>query len=178
MSPISATMTAPSTGPIPGSSWTARYSSCPASRSAVTCSSTVISLVSQLISCRSEATFQEYGWGRGSSSSQADPQAPKMSEQVTSMPSLASTPWTWSLQLVRICTSLQRYLVISLSSRISGGAIHASASRPIRSRSARSRASSSSFLTRRQAKALTPSGCARCTSAPAAASASAAQYQP
>ena len=76
------------------------------------------------------------------------------------------------------CTSLLRYLVISRSSRISGGAIHASASRPIRSRSARSRASSSSFLTRRWLKAFTPSGCARCTSAPAAASVSAAQYQP
>ena len=101
-----------------------------------------------------------------------------MSEQVTSMPSLASTPWTWSLQLVRSCTSLPRYLVISRSSRISAGAIHASGSRPIRSRSARSRASSSSFLTRRWLKAFTPSGCARCTSAPAAASVSAAQYQP
>ncbi len=66
------------------------------------------------------------------------PQAPKMSEQVTSMPSLASTPWTWSLQLVRMCTSLQRYRVISRSSRISGGAIHAFASPPIRSRSASS----------------------------------------
>src|SRR5215472_6227017 len=78
MSPISATMTAPSTGPMPGSCWTARYPSCPASSSAVTCSSTVISLVSQPVSCRSEATFQEYGWGSGSSSSQAAPQAPKM----------------------------------------------------------------------------------------------------
>ena len=38
------------------------------------------------------------------------------------MPSLASTPWTWSLQLVRSCTSLPRYLVISRSSRISAGA--------------------------------------------------------
>ena len=72
-----------------------------------------------------------------------------MSEQVTSTPSLASTPWTWSLQLARIRTSLHLYLVISRSSRISGGAIHASGSRPIRSRSARSEASLSSFLTLR-----------------------------
>jgi hypothetical protein len=69
----------------------------------------VISLVSQPISCSSEATFQEYGWGSGSSSSQAVPQAPKMSEQVTSMPSLAKIAWSWSLQLVRSCTSLGRY---------------------------------------------------------------------
>jgi hypothetical protein len=94
MSPISATMTAPRTGPIPGSSWTARYPSCPASSSAVTCSSTAISLDSQPVSCRSEATFQQYGCRNGSSSSHCVPQAPKMSEQVTSMPSLASTPWT------------------------------------------------------------------------------------
>jgi hypothetical protein len=38
------------------------------------------------------------------------------------MPSLASTPWTWSVQLVRSCTSLPRYLVISRSSRIPAGA--------------------------------------------------------
>ncbi len=42
-----------------------------------------------------------------------------------------------------------RYLVSSRSSRTSAGAIHASASRPIRSRSARSAASFSSFLTLR-----------------------------
>jgi hypothetical protein len=64
-----------------------------------------------------------------------------------SSPVLASTPWTWSLQLVRRCTSL-RYRVSSRSSRTSCGAIHASGSRPIRSRSARS-AESRSFLTRR-----------------------------
>ncbi len=64
------------------------------------------------------------------------------------------------------------------SSRISAGAIQASGSRPIRSRSARSAASFSSFLARRQVNALTPSGCAKCTSAPAASSVSAAQCQP
>ena len=42
-----------------------------------------------------------------------------------------------------------RYRVSSHSSRTSCGAIHASGSRPIRSRSARSTASRSSFLTRR-----------------------------
>jgi hypothetical protein len=38
----------------------------------------VISAVSQPVSCRSEATFQQYGWGSGSSSSHRVPQAPKM----------------------------------------------------------------------------------------------------
>ena len=36
------------------------------------------------------------------------PHTPKMSLQVTGMPSLASTAWTWSLQLVRSRTSLIR----------------------------------------------------------------------
>ena len=81
------------------------------------------------------------------------------------------------LQLVRMCTSLQRYLVISRSSRISGGAIHASASRPIRSRSARSRASSSSFLTRR-GEGLHTQRVRQMDLGAGAASVSAAQYQP
>ena len=59
-----------------------------------------------------------------------------------------------------------------------GGAIHASGSRPIRSRSNRSAASSSSFFTRRSENALTPGGCAGCTDAPSSANVSAAQYQP
>ena len=60
-------------------------------------------------------------------------------------------------------TSLARCRTSSRSSRVAGGAIHASGSRPIRSRSARSAASRSSFFTRRYANALTPNGCARCT---------------
>jgi hypothetical protein len=43
-----------------------------------------------------------------------------MSEQVTGTPSLASTAWIWSLQLVRKPTSFCRYLVSSRSSRVSG----------------------------------------------------------
>jgi hypothetical protein len=53
--------------------------------------------------------------------------------------------------------------------RASGGAIHASARRPRRNKSARSRASRSSrssFLTRRLPQSL-PDGCARCTRNPA-----------
>ena len=101
------------------------------------------------MSCRSEATLPAYGCGRPSPSSHAVPTAPNRSEQVTGMPSLASTACTWSLPEDRIRTSLIRYLVSSRSSRTCGGAIHASASQPIRSRSARSAASFSSFLTLR-----------------------------
>ncbi|MGO9782409.1 MAG: hypothetical protein ACLPQY_22000, partial [Streptosporangiaceae bacterium] len=42
-------------------------------------------------------------------SSQLLPQTPKMSVQVTGMPSLAKMAWTWSLQLVRMRTSLTLY---------------------------------------------------------------------
>ena len=55
---------------------------------------------------RSEATFPAYGCGSARPSSQVFPHTPKMSVQVTGMPSLASTAWTWSLQLVRSRTSL------------------------------------------------------------------------
>jgi hypothetical protein len=112
-------------------------------------SSTVISAVSPPASVRSEATFPAYGCPSASPSSQVFPPTPKISVQVTGTPSLASTAWTWSLQLVRSRTSLIRYLVSSRSPRISTGAIHASGSRPIRSKPARSAASFSSFLTRR-----------------------------
>jgi hypothetical protein len=176
MSPISATSTAASTGPMPGSARMAWYPSWRASRSAMAASSPVISAASSPASARSEATFPAYGWPSSRPSSQVFPHTPKMSLQVTAMPSLAKTAWTWSLQLVRSRTSLIRYLVSSRSSRISAGAIHASGSRPIRSKPARSAASFSSFFTRRQANPFTPSGWARCTCAPAAASVSAAQY--
>src|SRR5581483_11475069 len=65
----------------------------------------------------------------------------------------------------------------SRNSRTSGGAIHDSASRPRRSRSTRSLASRSSFLTRRFPQ-LFPNGWARWTLAPISSSTSAAQYQP
>ena len=55
------------------------------------------------------------------------------------------TAWTWALKPVRRLDSLSRKRTISRSSRISGGAIHASARRPRRNKSARSRASRSSF---------------------------------
>src|SRR4029450_5134738 len=46
MSPISATMTAASTGPMPGSCWIAAYPSCPASRAPSTVSRRVSSALS------------------------------------------------------------------------------------------------------------------------------------
>src|SRR6266704_3082556 len=81
----------------------------------------VISVVSSPARCRSEVTFPAYGCGIRSPSSHADPARPKMSVQVTVTPSLASTPCTWSLQLVRSRTSLILYRVSSLSSRTSCG---------------------------------------------------------
>ena len=54
----------------------------------------------------------------------------------------------------RSATSLARCRTSSRSSRVAGGAIHASGSRPIRSRSARSAASRTSFFTRRYSKRL------------------------
>ena len=68
----------------------------------------VISVFSSPISCRSEATFPAYGCGSPSPSSHDDPQAPNRSEQGTVIPSLASTAWTWSLQLLRSPTSFCR----------------------------------------------------------------------
>jgi dienelactone hydrolase len=59
----------------------------------------------------------------------------------------------------------------------SGGAIHASARRPRRSRSARSVASRSSFVTRRWPQLL-PNGWARWTRAPSPVRTSPAQYHP
>ena len=73
MSPISATITAASTGPMPGSGRIAAYPWCPASRSPMTCSSRVISPVSSPFSCRSEATLPAYGCGRSRPSSQVLP---------------------------------------------------------------------------------------------------------
>jgi hypothetical protein len=112
-------------------------------------SSRAISSASTAQTLRSETSFPAYGCGSARPSSQVLPQVPKMPAQVTGMPSLAKMAWTWSLQLVRIRTSLCRYRVSSRSSRTGCGAIHASGSRPIRSKSARSAASRSSFLTRR-----------------------------
>jgi hypothetical protein len=112
-------------------------------------SATVISAASSAQSLRSEATFPAYGCGSSRPSSHVFPHTPKMSLQVTGMPSLASTAWTWSLQLVRSRTSLIRYRVSSRSSRTWWEEIHASGNLPIRSKSARSAASFSSFFTRR-----------------------------
>src|SRR6478735_8430735 len=127
---------------------------------------------------RSAAILAAYGLGSSSRSSSSVPARPNRSVIDTWMPHLASTAWIWALQLLRIPTSLARCRTSSRSSRVAGGAIHASGNLPIRSRSARSRASLSSFLTRRYSNALTPNGCARCTCAPRSRSASTAQYQP
>jgi hypothetical protein len=67
-----------------------------------------------------------------------------------------SGAWTWALRPVRTWESLIRKRIISRSSRVLGGAIQASARRPRRKRSARSRASRSSFFTRRWPQPMAP----------------------
>ncbi len=76
----------------------------------------------------------------------------------TCTPAPARTAWTWHLRLVRSPTSLARWRTQPRNSRVAGGAIHASGSLPMRSRSARSAASRSSFLTRRSENIFTPNG--------------------
>ncbi len=70
-----------------------------------------ISPASSAQTLRSETIFPACGCGGARPSSQVLPQVPKMSVQVTGMPSLAKMAWTWSLQLVRMRTSLCRYAV-------------------------------------------------------------------
>jgi hypothetical protein len=94
MPPISATITAPSTGPIPGSSRIAAYPLLPASMSVACCPSRAISASSTPISARSEATLPAYGAGSVTPSSHAGPHPPKMSVRVTGIPHLASTACT------------------------------------------------------------------------------------
>jgi hypothetical protein len=108
MSPISATITAASTGPIPGSARTAQYPGCWSTMAAIAVSATAISAAKSAQILRSEATLPAYDCGSARPSSQVLPHTPKMSAQVTGTPSLASTAWTWSLQLVRNRTSLIR----------------------------------------------------------------------
>jgi hypothetical protein len=111
---------------------------------------------------RREAIRAAYGAGSRSRSNSAVPSTPNRSLIKTWMPHLASTARTSA----------------SRSSRVASGAIHASGNRPRRSRSARSVATRTSFLTLRYPNAFTPNGWARCTPAPAARIASTAHYQP
>ena len=127
---------------------------------------------------RSDPIRAAYGAASSNRSSSAVPSTPNRSLTATCTPHLASTAWTSALQCERSPTSFARCRTSSRSSRVTGGAIHASGSRPIRNRSARSAASRSSFFTRRYSNAFTPNGCARCTLAPCSRSASTAQYQP
>ena len=69
------------------------------------------------------------------------PSTPNRSLIATQIPPLAKTACTWALHWDRIATSLARCRTSSRSSLVAGGAIHACGSRPIRSKSARSKAS-------------------------------------
>src|SRR4051812_38114101 len=130
------------------------------------------------ITRRSDVIRAAYGVGRSNRSSRAEPPTPNRSLIGTATPHLASTAWTPALQWLRRATNLARWRTSSRSSRVAGGAIHASGKRPIRSRSARSAASRRSFFTRRYSNPFTPNGCARCTLAPTACRVSTAQYHP
>ena len=70
---------------------------------------------------------------------QLPPATPNRSDIGTRTPCLASTAWTCALSPDRNATSFARCRTASRNSRTAGGAIHASGSRPIRSRSAKSR---------------------------------------
>lgn len=75
------------------------------------------------------------------------PATPNKSLIDTWTPAPASTACTWFFRFERSVTSLARCRTSSDSSRVAGGAIHVFGRRLIRSRSARSAASHSSFLT-------------------------------
>ena len=101
------------------------------------------------ISRRSEAIRPAYTSGICNWSSSRLSPTPNRSLTGTLRPHLASTACTLAFNPERNATSLARCRTNSRSSRVAGGAIHASGRRPIRSRSARSAASRSSFFTRR-----------------------------
>ena len=88
-----------------------------------------------------------YGLGNTTRSSSSLPPRPNRSDTPTWMPRLASTACTSALQCDRSPTSFARCRTNSRSSRVAGGAIHASGSRPSRNRSARSAVSRKSLLT-------------------------------
>ena len=178
MSPISATNTAARIGPTPGMVWIARYPGCSRNRLVTSRAKVSTSKSSAAISRSSESTRERDSTGSGQAASSRCPPGPNRSLIGTVIPAPASTACTWHFRLERSPTSLARCRTQPRSSRVAGGAIHASGSRPIRSRSARSAASRWSFFTRRYENIFTPSGCAKCTCAPSSARASAAQYHP
>ena len=126
----------------------------------------------------SDSTRDRDSTANAAVASSSRPDTPNRSLIGTCTPAPASTAWIWQRRPERSPTSLARCRTQPRSSRVAGGAIHASGSRPIRSRSARSAASRSSFFTRRSENIFTPNGCARCTVAPSSARVSAAQYHP
>jgi hypothetical protein len=141
---------------MPGMVCTARNPGSPAGRPRASRANTSISKSRPSIILRREVILAAYGAGRSSWSSSALPATPNRSLIGTATPHLASTPWTCALQCDRSATSLARCRTSSRSSRVAGGAIHDSGSRPILSRSAKSAASRTSFLTRRYSNAFTP----------------------
>jgi transposase InsO family protein len=81
-------------------------------------------------------------------------------EELSTILDTAHTAWIWNFRFDRSPTSFARWRTQPRSSRVAGGAIQASGSRPIHSKSARSAASHSSFFTRCNANISTPGGLA------------------
>ena len=81
-------------------------------------------------------------------------------EELSTILDTAHTAWIWHFRFDRSPTSFARWRTQPRSSRVAGGAIQASGSRPIHSKSARSAASRSSFFTRCNANIFTPGGLA------------------
>jgi transposase InsO family protein len=81
-------------------------------------------------------------------------------EELSTILDTAHTAWTWHFRFDRSPASFARWRTQPRSSRVAGGAIQASGSRPIHSKSARSAASHSSFFTRCNANISTPGGLA------------------
>ena len=149
MSPISATNTAPSSGPTPGICWIAVYPGSSRSRPVTSRAKVSISKSSAPITRSTESTRDLDSTGNTVAASSCRPPGPNRSLLNTCTPAPASTAWTWHFRFERSPTSFARCRTQPRSSRVAGGAIHASGNLPIRSRSARSEASRSSFFTRR-----------------------------
>jgi transposase InsO family protein len=81
-------------------------------------------------------------------------------EELSTILDTAHTAWTWHFRFDRSPASFARCRTQPRSSRVAGGAIQVSGSRPLHSKSARSAASRSSFFTRCNANIFTPGGLA------------------
>jgi hypothetical protein len=148
-SPISATKIAARTGPTPGTPWTAWKPGCPARATRSGPATARISKSIASINRHRALTRNRYAASSGAAVSSLRPPTPNRSVTPRCSPCLANTACTDAFNALRQATSFARWRTSSRSSRTGGGAIQPSGSLPMRSRSARSAASRTSFLTRR-----------------------------